>query len=843
MIFTNFRKRLLCSSAVFLGALVAVNAARADSSDNSIETVVVTGQAEATSMKKDAPNVKDVQSIQTIRALPDVNAAEALERIPGVSLESDSGEGRFVNIRGMDADLNGTTYDGVRLTASNSSSPQGGGRAVAFDAFPAGILGGLEVVKSLTPEMDAEGLGGVVNILPRTLPAGKNYILEGSIGTGLEPLRGTPIWQADITAGTRFGLTEGDDRFTIIGSYAIYDDQRGINDVEADYLNDPTLPPKTFDDLQMRYYKYHRTRQGFGGGLTFDANDDTSFFVRGMHAGYTELAFKHRLEIDGLGDDVTNVAANGTISVDTATARMNVTNSKETVGNDLIEFGGRTLIADLVKADFQGSWTRGSDKFGYSDSFTYKNPNQFSLNYNNSNAAYPSFQTTDGTVLSNAANYTDFSGSNGPSANADTEWAGKANFSVPLALFDDSGVLKFGGSIRERQRTALASSADFDDPGSSYAAFSGGADRIYYSGHYNIGPNPNYAKLAALPQGAQVVDPTTYEDDNENVFAGYAQYSATFGALDATGGLRVESTQGTYRANIQDADTGAITPNTAKRNYTNLFPDLNLKYAVNDDFLIRAAYSTAIARPGFNQITAAKSVDVINDVVSEGNSNLKPTTANSFDLSAEYYLPEGGIASVGLFYKEFSNYIIPTVQHDVTDYPDPRLTGVPVEIDSFQNIGSARAEGIELSYRQKFEFLPEPFYGLGFDGNMTFVGSSGEIRLGEKHTLPQTSPINYNAGVFYDQGPFNLRIAASYVSRNLWSVGDADATDQYSQSRFRVDFGGSYAISDSISYYLDVKNITDTKLEFTQTADKNYPIQREFYGPTYLTGIRIQLGN
>lgn len=839
---SNLRKRLLCSGAAFLSLLAALDTARADMSDNSVERVVVTGQVEATEVKKDAPNVMDMQSLQSIRALPDVSAAEALGRIPGVSLESDSGEGRFVNIRGMDADLNGTTYDGVRLTASNPSSPQGGGRAVAFDAFPAGMLGGLQVVKSLTPEMDAEGLGGVVNILPRVIPTGKSSIVEGTLGTGIEPLRGTPVWQGDITAGMRFGLTEGDDRFSVIGTYAIYDDQRGIDDVEEDYLNDPTLPPKTFDDLQMRYYKYHRTRQGFGGGLTFDLDNDTSFFVRGMHAGYTELAFKHRLQIKGMGDDVTNIAADGTVSVDTAASSINVTNSRETVGNDLIEFGGRTLFGGLVKTDFQGSWTRGVDKFSRSDSFTFKDPNDIALTYNNNNAAFPGFQTTDGTVLSNAANYTKFSGSNSPSTHHDTEWAGKVNFALPLDLFANDE-LKFGGSLRQRERTAMSSSAAFNNPGTGYAAFSGGANRIYYDGHYNIGPSPAYAQLAALPQGAQAVDPTAFEDDNENVYAGYAQYSASFGALDATGGLRVESTEGTYRANIQDANTGTITPNTAKHNYSNLFPDLNLKYTVNDDLILRATYSTAIARPGFNQISAAKNVDTINDVVSQGNPDLKPTTANAFDLAAEYYLPDGGIASIGLFYKDFADYIIPTVVRGVTNYPDPRLTGVPVEVDGFQNIGSAKAQGVELNYRQKFEFLPEPLYGLGFEGNVTFVGSSGDIRQGEKHTLPQTSPINYNAALFYDQGPFNLRMAASYVSRNLWAVGGSSAGDLYSQPRFRLDFGGSYALTDKITYYLDIKNISDTRLEFTQTSDRNFPVQREFYGPTYLTGIRFQMGN
>src|ERR1700686_5034895 len=125
---------------------------------------------EALQLKKLAPNVVSVQPQSQIRKLPDYNVAEALQRIPGISMESDTGEGRFINIRGMDADLNSTSYDGVHLTAANQSTPTGGARAVAFDAFPAGMIGGIEVTKSLTPDMDAEGLGGNVNLLPLSLP-------------------------------------------------------------------------------------------------------------------------------------------------------------------------------------------------------------------------------------------------------------------------------------------------------------------------------------------------------------------------------------------------------------------------------------------------------------------------------------------------------------------------------------------------------------------------------------------------------------------------------------------------------------------------------------------------
>src|SRR5215472_8426483 len=146
------RAALLASGAA-LAPVQSVEAAgtaptQGQTASQSIETVVVTGQRyreKALKAKEAAPNVIEVQPVQEIRKLPDTNVAEALQRMPGISMEADTGEGRFINIRGLDADLNGTTFDGVSLTASNQASPQGGARAIAFDAFPSGILGGIEV--------------------------------------------------------------------------------------------------------------------------------------------------------------------------------------------------------------------------------------------------------------------------------------------------------------------------------------------------------------------------------------------------------------------------------------------------------------------------------------------------------------------------------------------------------------------------------------------------------------------------------------------------------------------------------------------------------------------------
>ena len=856
------RSRLVSAIAALAGGCLAHpvfangDPAAADPPAPDTSTIIVTGTREqATAVKKDSPNVVDVRSQQEIRSLPDVNAAEALQRIPGVSMESDSGEGRFVNIRGLDADLNGTTYDGVRLTASNPSSPQGGARAVAFDAFPSGILGGLEVFKSLSPDMDAEGLGGVVNILPRKLGATDQTLIDASIGYGREPLRNTPRYRGDLTGGIGFGRgSNGDREFGLIFSVAYDEDWRGIDDAEADYINDPTtVPPgttpflatKPFDDFQPRWYKYHRVREGYGGGLTFDPSENVSLYVRGIHAGYTEYANKHRLQLNGLADDIISLDnSTGDITVDSAAPRQVFTDSKERIGNDLIEAGGRFVVGNGIKLDFRGAYTKGHDDVPYSLGLTFKGPKNVSLVYNNSsNPEIPTFHTTDGTDLTNPNIYTDFSGDNSQSQNSDREYSGVVNAAIPLQIGGSAAELKFGVSARKRQRLASASSASLDDGGAGYAAFVGGGDQVFYENSYNIGPAGDFSGFEKISSGPQVEDPTAFENDHENVYAGYGQLSGELGQLSFIGGVRVEATRATYRANILD-DSGLVTPNEAQRRYTNVFPDLSLKYSVNDNFLLRAAFTSAIARPGFNQITAAKSIDVGNLIVSEGNPNLKPTTGHSVDLSAEYYTPVGGLtASVGLFYKAFQNYIIPTVQLDVTNYPDPRLIGQPVEVDSFQNIGSAHVEGIELNLIQQFTFLPDPLDGFGFEGNLTLVRSRGDIRTGESHTLPQTSPFTYNAALFYNKGRFNFKLAAGYVSRNIFSVGGSDATDVYSQPRFRLDLGASFDITKRVQLFFDAKNLTNTKLEFTQSDSRNYPIQREFYDADYLIGVRAKLGH
>jgi TonB-dependent receptor len=852
---------------MFLAAAAGSAEAQTAAGDTNVETVVVTGtRAQAIEVKRDAPNVVDIRPVDEIQRLPDVDIAEALQRVPGVSLETDSGEGRFVNIRGMDADLNGTTFDGVRLTTNNPSSPQGGARAVAFDVLPPGIFGGVEVIKSLTPDIDAEGLGGIVNLLPRTLPAGREFLLDASAGSGTETLRGSPVWDGQITAGARFGDR---DQFSIIASYAFHQDWRGLDDIENSGPSTVFTPSGApiENDLEYRWYKYHRTRRGEGTSMTWDVDGSSQLFLRAFDAGYTEYARKDRLEIDNLNTcvavspscDATGTpiqAANGSYTIDDAQPLKEFTDSKETIESKLVELGGHKNFADDILADFRLSWTEGHDLQPFSYKFEFTDPNPLpTFTYNpTANPNYPSFispvNLADPTIYTKSKLEVD------GSDNMDSETAFQANVTVPMSIAGNDGAWKFGFNVRLRVIRANATEAGEVKNVGPLSQFVDGPDQIFYNNLYNIGPFVNFPELAGIPESPQSPDPSAFQHNDEKVYAEYAQYSTTIGKLSLLGGVRVETTNAVYSAYAVDANDLPITPggvelvNPAdwsqgqvnnKQDYTNVFPDLNGKYQVTDDMVVRAAFTTSLARPGFNQITAARSVDLDNNDVSLGNPTLKPITAKNFDLTGEYYLPEGGIAAVGLFYKAFQNYIVPTtITEPVTNFPTYTFTGgTTVQVSSFADVGAASVRGVELNYQQQFIFLPGAFSGFGFDGNVTYNDSDGDIRPGDKHALPQTSPWNYNAALYYEKYGVKLRIAASYVSKNLWAVGGDPTQDLYSSPRFRLDFGSSYSFWDNYEVYFDVKNISNTKLEFTQTPSEAYPVQREFYGTDYLFGVKV----
>lgn len=831
-------------------------------------------KAEALAAKKAAPNFVEIQPASEIRKLPDVNVAEALQRVSGISMETDTGEGRFINVRGLDSDFNSVTYAGVRLLPSNQASPLNGSRAIALDSIPSGLVGAIEVVKSNRPDQDAESLGAAIELVPRPIPqSGKPFVELVGAG-GVEPLHGSPRVSGSIVAGGAFGFEDGTRPwqkpgdvppgggfvsnprpFSVLGTASFDNDQRGVDDVEESYADSQSTgaPDKLLQNLQLRRYDYQRRRYSRGGEFDFNPNQDNRFYFRLAEAGYTEHVSRHQLALGNLatGDGNGNYGdGSGGFLAPQASATQSLRNESENIQTTLLSAGGTSIISNLVKVSFRGSYSEGRDYRPYDYNSNFTDPNAVSLDYNNSNSQHPAFRTLDGTNLTDPNNYL-FTGINNTSErDRDRESGGAIDVSAPFSAIGFSGELKAGGQVRIRDRSVIRNVNTYSptDAGSAlnYANYSFGPSQVYYDNHYNIGPQPSpgingvigNAALVTKNVAADAISSASgFQNDHENVYAQYFQYSARAGRLGLLAGIRFEETQGNYRANIIStaADgTQSTSLATNRQAYFDYFPTLQARYDITPTTLGRVAYSTAIGRPGFNQITAATTVNFGANTVVTGNPNLKPTTADSFDVGLEQTLPNGGIASIQGFDKEFSNYILG--RQISGSYPG--ITGVAL-IQSFLNSPSgARAYGAEFGYVQKFVNLPAPFNGLGVDANYTLVQSRVELRPGEFKSLPSTSNHNFNLAGFYEDGPYEFRLAASYVSKNLYAIGGDRNTDIFSQPRFRLDLNANYLIAENVSFFVAAKNLTDTTLKFTEGSRTTRPIQREFYGPTIFAGVR-----
>ena len=381
------------------GAEEATEAADGAGGSSALQQIVVLSQRAsvdiARAAQKEAANLINITTFEEIRKIPDVSVAEAIRRVPGISIETDEGEGRYVNCRGLDADLNSTTFGGLRLPPTNNASPFGGYRAVTLDSIPIGLVGALTVTKSNLPSQDAEALGCTIEITPKTAPLSGAPFIQGNVGSGYEPLRSTPIIDVAVTAGGRFGGAGkpsdsdvdgySDRPFSVVLTATYYDDQRGFDDVEPGYFDDSangtvpaagSHPYDAISGIDFRDYELHRKRHGYGIDLGYQPDANNSWYIRAFDAGYTEKYLRPYLHLAPDGNTVQN--ADGSIT-DTLNApgaiTKNLRDERETSRDKVFVVGGKHILGENT-FDYRVGYTTGSwDKFyDVNSTYTYTPP-------------------------------------------------------------------------------------------------------------------------------------------------------------------------------------------------------------------------------------------------------------------------------------------------------------------------------------------------------------------------------------------------------------------------------------------------------------------------------------
>ncbi len=857
--------RTILLITLLASASAPVLAADATTSDPVSDTIVITARRATTTARDEqrvAPNLVNIQAAEDIVKYPDFNAAEALGRVPGVSLAIDTGEGRFVAIRGLDSNFNGTTFGGVTLlnTQPGGTYFGGGGRAVELDTIPIGSVDRIIVRKTGLPDEEAEGLGGSVELSPRSAVGVKKPFLEATLGGGYEAFRKNgDVFDGEGAVGTTFGP---DRSLAIVLTGSYHTDRRGFDDIEpgpADngVLADGVTPDPRFTNPQLgsvdlRRYTYNRRRFGFGGALDWKPSESSSYYIRANDTGYTEavntrLILQYRNLANTVAPDPAN--RNGFIASG-ATARVSLRDEQETHINFVTAAGGRNDLGPVI-VDYEASYTSATYHRDYDYNSSFRTKNTFSVAYDNiTNPEIPTLKPI-GFNPNDPTQFSLFSIGNTTERAFDREKAGVLNLTFPTTLLGGEGAFKIGGKLRFRDKDdANGSYTDAAPPTTSLSQVLGsGPYTDYYGNRFSVGYSPARFPLraiynAALPAGALALKGLIF-NDTENIYAGYAQVDERFGKLNVLAGVRVEATDTTLRgiSSTTDANgntTSALTSTPHK--YTNVFPTVQLAYYFQPNFVGRATYSTGIGRPGFLQTIAGANIDVGNQAVSVGNPNLKPITANSFDATLEYYLPNAGILSVGFFDKELDNYIL---QRIVRDPNFPGISGITT-ISTYSNVNGAYARGVEASYVQKFDHLPGLLAGLGFSGNFTYVDSKVQIRdsltngglPASYSALPGTSKFTYNIAGFYEAHKVQLRLALLHVDAAIFQVGGADGLDVFEDARTTLDLTTSYQVLPKMAVYFNAKNLLNTPLRYYEGYNTK-TIQREYYDISYEAGVRL----
>jgi TonB-dependent receptor len=881
---------LLCQPLAAATAGDADNAAASSSGssaastgNNALEEVTVLAQRTtpeiARAAQQQAPNLINLTTAEEMQKLPDVNTGEAIRRVPGISLETDTGEGRYINIRGLDADLNSTTFGGLRLPPTNNSSPSGAGRAVAFDSIPIGFVGAIKVTKSNLPEQDAEALGGTIDITPKTVPADGKPFAEVKLGSGKEILRRTSIIDLAGTAGGRFGGSGDYKPFSLLITASTYDDRRGIDDAEAAFVDNQAagIPDKAFAAFEQRYYTYHRERHGYGADFGFQPDDSNQWFARYYDAGYSEAVSRNLLHWDFARNPTVDATDPNGFDDTVKDVQKSLRDEKEYLDSKVAEVGGKNIFNGGTTLDYHVGYTKGTYYKPYDYNSTFVNPIAANGFYDNTSLPnWPVVRVLPGAGVNPAdpAGYVLNSLSTQSQHSDDNELGIGVNLALPTHWTQRADEeLKFGLNARIRHKTGDQTNLSVNSvPTLPLGSAVYGGNVIYYDDHYPNGPQINGPLLrsvyaTALASGNVLANPIgdllASVHDRENVYAAYGQYQFGFGPLGIVAGLRIERTDATYAGYRSDSSpslasascpipdpvnkpTTHVCPVSTDRGYTNYFPSVQVRYELQPDLIARAAISSTIARPGFQQVTAATTTDVSGNTVT-GNPNLKPTTATGLDLALEKYLPYAGIVSAGFFAKDIKDYIA----QQISQLPGGQQKsggnlGI-VDVTSFTNTPNARLYGFEANFVQRFkDLLPGPFAGLGVSANWTWVDSWYQLPVVDPATglstesrtsiLPSTSRNTGNAELLYDAYGLSVTLGAYYTSKNIFGLGNTAALDIWAQERLSVDFGSQYKVNEWLKLYFNVKNLTNTPMKFTEGPGTDRVIQREFYDATVQFG-------
>ena len=850
-------------------------------------TGLAQGQAKALSQQRSAGNIKNVVSRDQMEKFPDQNVADVLQRLPGIALESDHGEGRYVQIRGAEASLNTTTINGVKVPSPEDV------RKISLDIIPSYSLGSVEVTKAITPDMDGDAIGGHVNLITKNAFDYDGQFMEAKVAGGHRPLYGKSGSMGAFTYGNQF--MDGKLGLIVSSSYEFNDmktdnielewndEYEFVSDV-IDSEEDETYVVDEADgtiinDMQLKNYALSRERIGITTGLDYKLAENSKLYLNLITNTYTYKENRNRLRYrfdksvdeETPGSGYTNVTSNsGTANLARITRELKSRSSISKINS--FSLGGNHALGNM-KADwaFTQSYAEELRDPSLNAEFEAKDIN---MNYEFSDNNHPqitSFTDDEGSAFDQhdlsayeldaielEGNYIPNAKSpNGNLVSGDDQVIA-FNLAMPLSLGGANGEIKAGAKLSSKKKKSDVSGAevwewdgdddlimqgfDMDIEGDEYMdgnyVHTHGMDVDKLRDHMSA----NLGSYNILPMYEDAILETW--DATEDITAFYGMANMRMGKINFIGGARVEQTSTEYNSwagAVEDAEDAELsldeslsqffTAQKVSKEYTDVLPMFHVRYAVNNRTMVRAAYTETIARADFASLVPFIATD--GDDAEAGNPELESAHSQNIDLMLEYYPSGLGIFSFGYFSKAIDNYIYTAVLQDATIRDGAKVYD---EVVMPVNGENATLSGWEMNFVKNLDFLPGPLSNLSLYFNYTSTTSEadyGDMR--EKSTFPGQAPATGNLSFAYETNKLTARFSQSIADQYIVEVGEDADEDIYYDPANRLDFSMSYNINSKLTLFADILNITNVPHVYFM-GDASKPVEKEVYGATMKIG-------
>lgn len=803
------------------------------------------GSARAINQQRAAATLKNLVASDEIGNFPDQNAAESLQRIPGVSLYRDQGEGRYIVLRGLNY-----TYTSVKVNGASFAGADLGERATALDVVPTDALAAIEVTKVPTPDMDGEGLGGQVDIKTKSPFDAEGFAASVAAQGQYSSLTDQFSSKFNGYVSQRFGDAG---QYGLLISPTWQERKFGSHNFETggQWISpaDNKTAFYTIGAVEFRDYVINRERYGLNAAFEARPDAATSVYVRGGYNRFTDAESRHLTIFDF--NEGTLASANADFATYTGLRRygrrLRIREKDQEVYT--LTLGGekqfRTWTVDAI-----AGYTEGNEK--RPDELTARfrrNTRDASIRYNTEGPYRISITQLAGASFFEPTSYNfqrvDLANESGSEKETDLGFNARYDFG------DRAAYVKFGARHRAKDKDSEGEVLELTTapPSFTFANLSEPASDYPYLRVPRISTaavqQAFYGNRGAF-SGARAFEDSEFEDFSisEDVSAAYAMAGTTVGRLNVIGGLRVERTEFKTTGNVLDVANSTSSRSTASRSYTNWLPGLYFRHDVNKNLVLRASWSSALARPSFGDAAFRSLVNSDELEITRGNPGLAALEATNWDASVECYLPSLGVFSAAVFHKEIENFSY--------EYDDPTpvtIGGQAYDLTTFANGSDGSISGLELSYQQQLRQLPAPLDGLGVMANVTFLDSEATYptRPGENVPFIGQSDYTGNVGVSYEKRGLFLRLALNFRSERLREdepLGGSAPQDLYVDDFKQLDFTLRYNLTKRWEVFGEVLNITDEPFRVFLKSDNSQGArlgQVEEYGWSANFGVRWKL--